>query len=441
MLKFETKNHQNAHYQTNKEGNMLEKFCATHVDMYANNRENLLILEEDATHVDTYANNRENLLISEEDATHVDTYANNRKNLLSSEEVATHEQDNSRGTWFSFVKAFTLAEVLITIGIIGVVAVLVLPSFIQDMSERINSNRQANIAQKITKSVELMAVNGDYTGITNTEEFVNKLSKYLKIAKVCDKDHLEECWPTKEITTAKGEKFQIKNAKTSKDLHVKGNTDNVGLILADGATLIMSFNPDAEPIPAEKSFTASTKALPVGENKTKDFAYTSNATGAIDFVMDVNGKTGPNAENDIEGHYYDIRSFRTATFTAQACAGGIVIDKICVVDLGLDYNAVDCTNEENIEYCKPVMSSPLFLDFWAGGNKACDDIGLKMPSYTEIFNVSSAMSSLKYHLGSDLQYYMHSTLNSGNSNYTKPIQYGGWTNGRGSKAYVLCISK
>ena len=277
--------------------------------------------------------------------------------------------------------AFTLAEVLITIGIIGVVAVLVLPSFIQDMSERINSNRQANIAQKITKSVELMAVNGDYTGITTTEEFVEKLSKYLKIAKVCDNEHLEECWPTKEITTAKGGKFQIKDAKTSKDLHVKGNTDNVGLILADGATLIMSFNPNAEPIPAEKSFTASTKALPVGENKTKDFAYTSNATGAIDFVMDVNGKTGPNAENDIEGHYYDIRSFRNATFTAQACAGGTVISKTCVVDLGLDYEAIDCTNIENKDYCGGYTSN--FIDYWAGASKACDDIGLRLPSQAE----------------------------------------------------------
>ena len=351
-------------------------------------------------------------------------------------------QNSHCRTWFAKIGGFTLAEVLITIGIIGVVAVLVLPSFIQDMSERINSNRQANIAQKITKSVELMAVNGDYSGIATTEEFVEKLSKYLKIAKVCDNNHLEECWPTKEITTAKGGKFQIKDAKTSKDLHVKGNTDNVGLILADGATLIMSFNPNAEPIPAEKSFTASTKALPVGENKTKDFAYTSNATGAIDFVMDVNGKTGPNAENDIEGHYYDIRSFRTATFTAQACAGGIVIDKTCIVDLGLDYNAVDCTKEENIDYCKPVMSSPFFMDFWAGGNKACEDLGLKMPSYTEFTNIAAAISGLKYKLSTnDMRSYTQSSLSSRwNDIYQTPTQ-SDRSRSRGEKAYVLCISK
>ena len=328
--------------------------------------------------------------------------------------------------------AFTLAEVLITIGIIGVVAVLVLPSFIQDMSERINSNRQANIAQKITKSVELMAVNGDYTGITTTEEFVEKLSKYLKIAKVCDKDHLEECWPTKEITTAKGGKFQIKDAKTSKDLHVKGNTDNVGLILADGATLIMSFNPNAEPIPAEKSFTASTKALPVGENKTKDFAYTSNATGAIDFVMDVNGKTGPNAENDIEGHYYDIRSFRTATFTAQACAGGTVIAKTCVIDLGLDYDALDCTNAENKDYCGSYTG--YFIDYFGGANKACEDIGLRLPSAIEgnnLYNTKNLKLSYNY------QNYIATDKDPNTRLYRRLWGY----DDRAVQSPVLCISK
>ena len=325
-----------------------------------------------------------------------------------------------------FKRAFTLAEVLITIGIIGVVAVLVMPSFIQDMSERINSNRQANIAQKITKSVELMAVNGDYTGITTTEEFVERLSKYLKIAKVCNNEHLEECWPTKEIKTAKGDKLEIKNIKTGKDLHVKGNTNNVGLVLADGATIILNFNPDATDIPAEKSFTASTKALPVGENKTKDFAYTSNATGAIDFVMDVNGKTGPNAENDMDGNYFDIRSFKVASFTPYSCAGGKKIDRFCAVDLGMDYTSIDCTKTENAEYCTPTNGASS-VDFWAGGKKACADMGLNMASRDQI----GALVKLGLKINSDIDYtttnfydargyyYVYSSKNIGSTRVTK----------------------
>ena len=41
--------------------------------------------------------------------------------------------------------AFTLAEVLITLGIIGVVAAVTLPTIISNVNERVNSSRQANI--------------------------------------------------------------------------------------------------------------------------------------------------------------------------------------------------------------------------------------------------------------------------------------------------------
>ena len=46
--------------------------------------------------------------------------------------------------------AFTLAEVLVTLGIIGVVAAVALPALITNINDRANSERQANIAQKIT---------------------------------------------------------------------------------------------------------------------------------------------------------------------------------------------------------------------------------------------------------------------------------------------------
>ena len=66
--------------------------------------------------------------------------------------------------------AFTLAEVMIVIVIIGVVAVFTMPVLLSEVSERVNSNRQANIAQKVTKAVELMIVNGDYEGFDTTDE-------------------------------------------------------------------------------------------------------------------------------------------------------------------------------------------------------------------------------------------------------------------------------
>lgn len=330
-------------------------------------------------------------------------------------------------------KAFTLAEMLIIVGVIGVIAMLVLPSFIKDMSERMNSNRQANIAQKVTKSVELMVANGEYAGITNTEEFVNVLSKYLKISKRCDKDHLEECWPSKEITTAKGETFEIKNAKTGNDLHLKSPSDNVGLVLLDGASIILNFNPNANPVSAEKNFTAVTKMLPVGEKKTKNFAYTSDATAAIDFVMDVNGNAGPNAENDLDGNYYDIRSFKKATFTTHSCADGVVFEKMCIVDLGMNYDPVDCTNSENAKYC---AGSGSFVNYWAGGKKACMDIGMTLPTRDEALSLYHTGKSSTF-VNENIGEYMSATQGIG----AEYVTVGSARTNISTKRIVFCIGK
>lgn len=278
-------------------------------------------------------------------------------------------------------RGFSLAEVMITVVIIGVVAIFTLPVLISDLSERVNSNRQANIAQKITKAVEIMTVNGDYDNFNTTDEFVNKLQKYLKIVKRCNSNNLTECWPVQTVTTIDG-KINVSNVKTGKELHTANTSDNVGLVLADGSTLIITYNPNIRAISAEGGFLASTKELPIGFGKTKEFAYTSNATEAIDFVMDVNGATGPNAEKDENGKYYDIRSFQTASFGAGTCNGGIQYSDYCFVDIGKNYSPISCAGGANSNYCG--KGSGYSVDYWAGINKACDQKGMRQATVEEI---------------------------------------------------------
>ena len=52
--------------------------------------------------------------------------------------------------------AFTLAEVLITLVVIGVIAATVIPILQQNINERVNSSRQANIAFKVTQAMDKM---------------------------------------------------------------------------------------------------------------------------------------------------------------------------------------------------------------------------------------------------------------------------------------------
>ena len=214
--------------------------------------------------------------------------------------------------------AFTLAEVLITLGVIGVVAAITLPSFMENVTERVNSERQANIAQKITQAMEQMRAHGLLnTQYSSTENFVDELQKYLKIAKRCDSEHIADCWPTEKVTMSDGEELEVSKAKTGANLSLSTETNNVGLILSDGASIILNYNPASETIDVGDKVEAKEgvgiKSLPVGGGKSKDFVYTTSVTKAIDFVMDVNGSKKPNSEVNTSNR--DIRSFKIASFS------------------------------------------------------------------------------------------------------------------------------
>ena len=89
--------------------------------------------------------------------------------------------------------AFTLAEVLITLSIIGVISVLTLPSFVDNYSGKANLTTlkatyqqvgdalsQAMIDQGVRNVADL-----EFTGDDNSEKLAFFVSKYLDVAKDC----------------------------------------------------------------------------------------------------------------------------------------------------------------------------------------------------------------------------------------------------------------
>ena len=76
---------------------------------------------------------------------------------------------------------FTLAEVLITFGVIGLVAALTMPTLLKNIAERSNSEAQANLAQKITKSMDLMRADG---GLERT--YASSDNYWAGAKKACD---------------------------------------------------------------------------------------------------------------------------------------------------------------------------------------------------------------------------------------------------------------
>ena len=279
--------------------------------------------------------------------------------------------------------AFTLAEVLITLGIVGVVAALTLPQLITNINERVYSTRQANTAYKVTQATDKMKslglLNGSYK---TTDEFVDELQKHLKVIKRCSANNIADCWPTEKVTTSDGEEFEVSKAKTGKNLNIVSNTsDNVGLVLADGASIILTYNQTSSGMDEGEAVTAQLKSLPVGFGKSKDFAYTTNTTGAIDFVMDVNGKNGPNSETRGDKQY-DIRSFKLARFSIGC---DVKIPEIgCIVDLGTSY---DCLAKGTPEFTQWDPNGGFDPSCWGGAKKACADAGMSLPDYATLYKI------------------------------------------------------
>ena len=123
-------------------------------------------------------------------------------------EGATHVDNSNNKRKF----AFTLAEVLVTLGIIGVVAVLTVPNIISSYQKKVyvaqlqkayNQLQQVFDLAMADDEVEYLAdtelmqsMNGPYICFDSTDrsEFVSKLGEYMKIHKACNPmDFSEGC--------------------------------------------------------------------------------------------------------------------------------------------------------------------------------------------------------------------------------------------------------
>ncbi|MBE7709586.1 MAG: prepilin-type N-terminal cleavage/methylation domain-containing protein, partial [Cyanobacteria bacterium SIG32] len=85
---------------------------------------------------------------------------------------------------------FTLAEVLITLAIIGVVAAMTIPTLVANYQTRAWNTSATVFDRKLTEALKVMNTQGTLAGLKTTENFVEELSKHLKIIKTCTNDKL-----------------------------------------------------------------------------------------------------------------------------------------------------------------------------------------------------------------------------------------------------------
>ena len=209
---------------------------------------------------------------------------------------------------------------------------------------------------------------------TATNTFVTELSKHLKLAKICDNSHLNECWPTETINLSDGTTKRAKDLKTGESISALAlgskATTTMGIITADGTPMILVYSPKCTPLEQEKTYTWSTV-----DNKPE----TNATTNCVSAIMDINGHKRPNKIGQ------DVRTLNSIFGYVRVNRGtyGALMYSDCerLKDkLGIN----ECCNYTNRD-CRRGG------DYWAGAVKYCHDLGLHLPSEQTLAMLAGAV--------------------------------------------------
>lgn len=147
-------------------------------------------------------------------------------------------------------KAFTLAEVLITLGIIGIVAAITIPTLMQNIQDQqfkqMWKKEYSVISQAYERAkddeggdISAYFVIGSWGGqCTSSDQFLQKMSKYMLLLKDCSGWTSSICGTNPAVPY--GNNYKALNLSTSKYVDNQGNNFcNSSYVLKDG-TLILS---------------------------------------------------------------------------------------------------------------------------------------------------------------------------------------------------------
>lgn len=193
--------------------------------------------------------------------------------------------------------AFTLAEVLITLGIIGVVAAITIPVLIQNYQDKVLIS-QTKKAYSTFNNMLVLAQQDNGTPGDNSETFpkgvqtnvvVDRLAKYLQGSKVCYSKSTAEC---KQYYYEMA--YGIPQYNNDDETKYGSADYYVRLILDNG----MIFNISSNKAGCELTTYTETRTDSDGkvvyneDGSPQTFTYQSDTCANV--VMDVNGVKGPN---------------------------------------------------------------------------------------------------------------------------------------------------
>ena len=270
--------------------------------------------------------------------------------------------------------AFTLAEVLITLGVIGVVAAVTMPTLVTNIQEKIRKEQVRTVKYKFTKATDKMNSLGKIGHYDSTKDFVQELKKHLTIAKICDSNNLGECWGGEIFTNANGSKtYNVAELTTGKSLEAlqfnSGNMDTVGIVTGDGVPIILTYGKECQALDETKQYTWS----------TVDGKPETNATaGCVSMVFDINGKKGPNKIGT------DVRTMNSLLGMVKLGTGYPALTQAECLKYKNELGINNCYNGADGE-----SNNKQDVDKWGGAVKACQDLGLHLPSTATLAQIAT----------------------------------------------------
>ena len=248
-----------------------------------------------------------------------------------------------------------------------------MPAIIANIQDHVKAKRVENIRQKLSKVTDAMSATSGINGYADTMEFVAEMNKHMKIAKICDNEHLSACWPTKEVMlNDEGKMWEIaktKNAKTLKipDAVLNNYTNTVGVVTGDGTAMILSYDKTCDFNP-----------------EVTGYAYSgglSNSASCLAGVFDWNGGKNPNKLGK------DVITLGVASGLGNECAFELNGKCFTAPFIPTPLTRAQCEElkgELGIRGCNSNQ------DYWAGAVKQCGGVS-KMPTAKDLGKLATEL--------------------------------------------------
>ena len=218
------------------------------------------------------------------------------------------------GVWTT-TRAFTMAEILLSLTIIGVVAAITLPSLTGNINERTWNTQRKAIYARFSQAISLMP---SLNGFGSSETFVTAgLSKVLKLNNICSGDKFADCGFPSKITGLNNSLLNpfptdISDFNSRAVYSPFTGGEGAAFETVNGESFFVFYNPHC-----------------VGD-MGETGAYYGQRKVCANFVYDLNGKKGPNAVNKDIGFitvFYPSDSVVVAPVTLYDRAGGAIWSK------------------------------------------------------------------------------------------------------------------